>query len=88
MDIHWRNTQKPARFFILDARAFLAFLFFLVHMRLWTLYVVIAIMFFFWLMERFGLTFEASLRAVRCWFLGQNRPANSRRARRRWIDFG
>ncbi|WP_301100444.1 IcmT/TraK family protein [Propionivibrio sp.] len=88
MDIHWRNTQKPARFFILDARAFLAFLLFLVHMRLWTLYVVIAVMFFFWLMERFGLTFEASLRAVRSWFLGQNRPANSRRARRRWIDFG
>ncbi len=88
MDIHWRNTQKPARFFALDARAFVAILLFLVHARLWTFLVAISVMFVFWMLERRGLTFEASLRAFRSWSLGRNRPATQRRAIRRWIDYG
>ncbi|MDD5585657.1 MAG: IcmT/TraK family protein [Alphaproteobacteria bacterium] len=88
MDIHWRNTQKPARFFFLDARAFLAILFFLMHARLWTFVLVLAVMFSFWLFERHGLTFDAALRAIRCWFVGIRRPANSGRACRRWVDYG
>lgn len=87
MDIHWRNTQKPARFFFLDARAFLALLLFLAHARLWTLGVAIGIMLVFWVFERHGLSFEAALRAVRCWLLGTNRPANTQTAKRRWIDY-
>ncbi len=87
MDIHWRNTQKPPRFFFLDARAFLAFLLFLVHMRLWTFILAIIIMLGFWILERNGLTFDSALRSFRRWFFGINRPANSRRARRRWIDY-
>lgn len=88
MDIHWRNTQKPARFFVLDARAFIAVLIFLLHARLWTFFLTIAIMILFWFLERRGLTFEASLRGFRSWILGRHRPANQRRAIRRWIDFG
>jgi intracellular multiplication protein IcmT len=88
MDIHWRNTQKPARFFFLDARAFLAVLLFLAHARLWTFVGVILIITLFWLLERRGLTFDSALRAYRCWLLGVHRPANSRRARRRWTDYG
>lgn len=86
MDVHWRNTQKPARFFIFDARAAVAVMLFLVHMRLWTLLVVIVIMIIFWIFERFGLTFDSAIRAVRCWFLGIIRPANKRSGRRYWID--
>jgi intracellular multiplication protein IcmT len=87
MDIHWRNTQKPARFFFMDARAFLAILLFLVHARYWTLVVVIVIMLLFWGFERYGLTFDSSLRAFRSWVLGTKRPATCRRLRRRWIDY-
>lgn len=87
-DVHWRNTQKPARFFALDARAFLAILLFLVHARLWTFILALTVMAMFWLLERRGLTFEASLRAFRAWILGARRPANHRRAIRRWIDYG
>jgi hypothetical protein len=71
----------------MDARAFVGILFFLVHMRLWTLGVAGGIMIGFWLLERRGLTFESSLRAFRCWLLGAYRPANSRTARRRWVDY-
>ena len=88
MALHWRNTQKPARFFALDARAVAALLLFLVHARLWTFVLAIVMMFVFWFLERRGLTFEASLRALRCSVLGSKRPANHRRAIRRWIDYG
>ncbi|HUY69267.1 MAG TPA: IcmT/TraK family protein [Alphaproteobacteria bacterium] len=87
MDIHWRNTQKPPRFFVLDARAFLAILLFLVHARLWTFILALIIMAVFWFFERRGLTFESSLRALRAWVVGVHRPANRRRAIRRWTDF-
>ena len=74
MDLHWRNTQKPARFFSLDARAFCAIMLFLVHARLWTLTLAIVVMCIFWIMERRGLTFEAALRAMRSGFWARVAP--------------
>jgi len=87
MDVHWRNTQKPARFFIFDARACLTILLFLVHARLWTFTLAVFVIVVFWLLERRGLTFSAALRALRSWVLGAKRPANRAAARRRWIDY-
>lgn len=86
MDIHWRNTQKPVRFLMFDARAFIGILIFLVHVRLWLFVVVCCSMFFFLALERRGLSFAAALRGIRCWLLGRYRPATSRRVRRRMID--
>ncbi len=87
-DLHWRNTQKPARFFWVDARAAFAVFFFLIHARLWTFTLVIIVMMIFWAMEKRGLTFEASLRSIRCWILGANRPATLGTRQRYWTDFG
>ncbi|MDD3181276.1 MAG: IcmT/TraK family protein [Alphaproteobacteria bacterium] len=88
MDIHWRNSQKPVRFFMLDARAFLGILFLLLHFRVWVLVLCIFSMFFFWAFERHGLAFGPALRAMRCWFMGARRPANARSAIRRYTDNG
>ncbi len=88
MDLHWRNTQKPARFFMLDARSFTTMFLFMVHMKLWTFILVSVTMLSFWVFERRGLTFEAALRAIRVWFLGKKRPALRRKFRRDWVDFG
>jgi len=88
MDLHWRNTQKPARFFMLDARAFAAMFLFLVHMKLWTFAIASTTMLVFWIFERRGLTFEAAIRAMRVWLLGAKRPALRRGTRRHWVDFG
>lgn len=88
VDIHWRNTQKPVRFFFLDARAFAGLLLYLVHARVWTLCLVLFSTSLFWLAERQGLTFASSLRALRSWLLGAKRPGTSRSYRRRWTDFG
>lgn len=87
VDNHWRNSGKPIRFFIADARAFTATFFFLIHARLWTFILALVVIFLFWLMERRGLSFHSSLRGVRSWFLGARRPATSRRLIRRWIDY-
>lgn len=88
MDIHWRNTQKPVRFFVFDARAFIGVLFLLLRARIWVLVLCLASMGIFWAFERRGLSFDSALRAMRCWLVGKRRPANSRRAQRRYIDNG
>jgi len=88
MDLHWRNTQKPARFFSLDARSFAALFLFLIHARLWTFIFAVVVMFIFWLFERRGLTFESAVRAIRAYLAGAYRPALLGRKKRNWIDFG
>lgn len=88
MDIHWRNTQKPVRFFFLDARAFIGVLIFLMHARLWVFCFAMISIVIFWAFERHGLMFGSALRAIRSWFVGRWRPANSRRGARYMIDNG
>ncbi|MBI1273820.1 MAG: acetyltransferase [Alphaproteobacteria bacterium] len=88
MAAHWRDSQKIARFFFLDARVFLVLLVAMLHIRPWTAITATLVVALFWVLERRGLTFEAALRAFRAWILGHNRPATSRLLRRRWIDNG
>ncbi len=88
MDIHWRNSQKPARFFAVDARAFAAVFLCLIHLRFWTIMLAIVVMFLFWAFERRGLTFEAACRALRAWILGRKRPGTLKKYKRHWVDFG
>lgn len=88
MDLHWRNTQKPARFFALDARVFAFIFLFIIHIRLWTLTLAVIVMLIFWGLERRGLSFESAIRALRMWIVGSRRPAVHAHSRRYWIDFG
>jgi len=71
---HWRNTMKPVRFFIFDARAGLFVVILLVHFRLWTLYLFLTMLGIFNLLERKGLSFAAAMRAMRAWIIGPYRP--------------
>lgn len=85
---HWRNTMKIVRFFHFDARAGFFLVLLVVHARLWTLYLLISVMFVFWLLERRGLTFPAALRAVRLWLIGPTRPGWIWTRRRKLLDTG
>jgi intracellular multiplication protein IcmT len=85
---HWRNSMRPVRFFTLDARAAIPFCIMLFHFRLVTLIFTISLTLIFMFLERRGLTFDASLRAFRSWFLGQKRSAWLSYHRKRMIDFG
>ncbi len=85
---HWRNTMKPVRFFQFDARAGFFIILVLVHARLWTLGLTIAVSLIFWILERKGLSFAAAIRAIRMWFVGPNRPAWIYSRRRKLLDTG
>lgn len=87
-DWHWRNSMKPVRFFALDARVALFFLFFILHMRPWTLVLFFIVCILFWILERKGLTFDAAIRSLRTWIVGRNRPGWLWVRRRKLIDYG
>jgi hypothetical protein len=89
MDLHWRNSMKTARFiFNTDARAALFLLFFLVHMRFWTLGLCAFVMLVFYILEQRGLSFDAALRAFRYWIVGVHRPRILNHTKSRYVDFG
>jgi intracellular multiplication protein IcmT len=85
---HWRNTMRPVRFFNLDARAGLAFFILLFYFRIHTLILTIMITFLFRFLESKGLTFPASLRAFRVWFIGDGRPGLLSYRHRSMKDYG
>lgn len=87
VDTHWRNTQRPARFFTLDARVAVFVFIFLLHVAIWTGLLVVIMVVVFAVLERMGLTFSSALRAARRSLLGRIRPANHRRSIRYWVDF-
>lgn len=87
-DWHWRNSMKPVRFFALDARVSVFFLFLILHMRLWTVGLFVFMCFMFWMLERRGLTFDAALRSLRTWILGTKRPGLLWHRKRRLVDYG
>lgn len=85
---HWRNSMRPVRFFNLDARAVLPFFVLFFYFRLITVVITCILIGIFMHMERRGLSFSASLRAFRCWLLGQKRPGWLGYNRKRMIDYG
>lgn len=88
MDWHWRDSMRPARFFMFDARSGLLVAMLLAHPRSYTFLFFILVMIFFYVLERVGLTFEAALRRIRSWLAGTSRPAIIWTARIRMIDYG
>jgi intracellular multiplication protein IcmT len=85
---HWRNSMRPVRFFNLDARAAIPFLVLLVYFRPISLLVTVVVTGVFKYLEYKGLTFSASLRALRVWILGNFRPAWLQFRHRKTVDYG
>jgi len=87
-DIYWRDSQRPPRFFMFDARAVFPVVIFLFHARLWTFSLAIIIMILFWILERKGLNFTTALRSFRSFLVGSNRPRRSKLEKVEFRDFG
>jgi len=85
---HWRETFKPARFSIMDARAGVPLLAMLLHIRPWTITVTAIIIIVFILLERRGLSVPSAFRAFRAWVIGDARPPLSHVKVRGHIDYG
>lgn len=85
---HWRNTARPARFFMMDARACLVVLLFLIHVRLWTLLLMMGVFIVCTIIERYGMTLPVTLRRIRVFFIGYRRPALVKASSRDYVDRG
>lgn len=85
---HWRNSMRPVRFFGLDARAAFPFFLLLIYARLITLLFAIASTVIFYILEKYGLTFDAAIRRMRSYISGQKRPAHMTFRLRRLKDYG
>lgn len=55
-DAHWRDSARHIRFFIWDGNAVFPVVIFLMHIRLWTFILAIALIAFFSLLNRYGFT--------------------------------
>jgi intracellular multiplication protein IcmT len=71
----WRDTMRPVRLWIMDARALIPVMIFLLHWRWSTLYCAGAGIAIFTVLEWFGLTFAGAIRTVRRFAIGRVRPA-------------
>ena len=72
---HWRDSARPARFFIIDAKAVFPIFLFLLHIKLWTFILALAITLFFSMLNRFGYTTEVFFRSARSFFAGNRKMA-------------
>lgn len=70
---HWRDSVRPARFFVIDARSALPCLLFLVHIRWWTFWTFLTIAVFFALLERLGFTMVVFGRVMRSFLAGSRK---------------
>ncbi len=86
-DTHWRNSMKPARFFFMDARAAVPFVFTLLHLRWYTLVMAAITTMIFVILEQRGMSFDAALRALRVWFVTRKRPNIKHSDRHRMVDY-
>lgn len=79
----WRYTAKPVMLLILDARACVPLLSFVVYWSWPTFYVALTGIAFFGAISWAGLTVPAVIRMVRRWLVGRRRPAVPAWRRRR-----
>jgi intracellular multiplication protein IcmT len=72
---YWRDTARPARFFIIDYRAAFPLLAFLLHIRLWTFLLAFVVVLFLYLLEKYGFTVPIFIRLFRAWLAGSVKNA-------------
>lgn len=85
---HWRDTMRPVRFLSFDARVAFLIPVWLIYLRWSTVILSFMVFYTFNMLEKKGLTFPASLRALRCWILGSERPGQIGVNRHKFIDYG
>jgi intracellular multiplication protein IcmT len=79
----WRNSGLPVRVLMLDARACLPILCFVIKWSWLTFYIALTGVVFFSVISFLGLTLPAALRLVRRLLVGSERPAVPSWKRRR-----
>lgn len=86
-DIPWRDSMRPVRLYVIDARLLALLVLWLFVPTWWTTAAVVLALAALRLAEARGYRLHAALRAVRAWSAGR-RPALHARRTRRFVDFG
>ena len=88
-ELNWRDSYRPARLSIIDARIVLLILPTMVHLRWYTVTVtVIVAAALYYFERRREMLVPGALRMMRFWIAGDIRPARPRTKRRPMLDFG
>ncbi len=80
----WRDTGKPVKVWVLDARACFPFLVFVVYWSWTTFYIALIGVIFFSVISWAGMTVPATIRMVSRLLVGPFRPAVPAWKRRRF----
>ena len=74
-DASWRDSARPAQFFIFGSSAMFPFVFFLLHIRWWTFVVAVVVMLFLSVIQRYGFTVPVFVRWLRTAIAGPRKIA-------------
>ena len=83
----WRDTMRPVRFYLIDARLLVLVVLWLFVPAWWTTTAVVLAVAALRVAEARGYRLHAALRRVRAWSAGR-RPALHAGRVRRFVDFG
>ena len=83
----WRDSMRPVRFYLIDARLLVLLVLWLFIPTWWTTAAVVLAVAALRVAEARGYRLHAALRAVRAWSAGKRAALHARRARR-FVDFG
>lgn len=84
----WRHTHRQPKFFAFDYRTIFFIVAFLFYIRIWTFFLLISVMLFFWFLGKRKIEPDNVLRWVRASFAGRNRTPQGVSRMRKPIDFG
>ena len=83
----WRDTMRPVRFYMIDARLLVLLVFWLFVPTWWTTAAAVLAVTALRVAEARGYRLHAALRRVRAWSAGRRTALHGRRVRR-FVDFG
>jgi hypothetical protein len=86
--LYWRETHKQPRFLFFDSRLVIFIFLMIMHLRFWTLFLMLAgfgIVSFF---ERKGVSPDSILRFLRARIVGRKRTARGAHNERSVVDYG
>ena len=83
----WRDSMRPVRFYVIDARLLSVLILWLFVPTWWTTAAAVLALAALRVAEARGYRLHAALRAVRAWSAGRRTALHARRTRR-FVDFG
>lgn len=86
--LYWRETFRKPKFFFMDGRIAGLILIFVLHIKIWTLLLVLTAAGILWFFERKGVNPDDILRFLRAGIVGRRRTARGAAAERSFVDFG